>query len=86
MKRGYNNHMKKLYLSSTDKKIAGVCGGVAEYFDVDSAFVRIGVIFVALITAVIPAIITYIIAALIIPLKPSSTSKVYEASPDGSVK
>ena len=33
---------KKLYKSSTDKKIAGVCGGIAEYFNIDSTVVRLG--------------------------------------------
>jgi phage shock protein C len=64
--------MKKLYLSKTDKKIAGVCGGLAEYFQMDSALMRLIIIFIALCTAVVPAIITYIIAALIIPHHPST--------------
>lgn len=38
---------KKFALSSTDKKIAGVCGGLAEYFNIDSLIVRI--IFVVLL-------------------------------------
>ena len=33
--------VKKFYLSSTDKKIGGVCGGLAEYFNIDSTFVRL---------------------------------------------
>ena len=33
---------KKLYKSSTDKKLAGVCGGIAEYFNIDSTLVRLG--------------------------------------------
>ena len=33
--------MKKLYLSDTDKKIGGVCGGLAQYFDIDPIIVRI---------------------------------------------
>jgi len=33
---------KKYYLSSTDKKIAGVCGGLAEYFNIDSLIMRVG--------------------------------------------
>lgn len=37
--------MKQFYLSNTDKKIAGVCGGLAEYFDIDPLIVRI-VVFV----------------------------------------
>lgn len=32
---------KKLYKSSTDKKISGVCGGIAEYFDIDPTLVRV---------------------------------------------
>lgn len=31
----------KLYLSDKDKKIAGVCGGLAEYFDIDATIIRI---------------------------------------------
>ena len=62
--------MKKLYLSKTDKKIFGVCGGLAEYFQMDSALMRVIVVFVALVTAIVPAIITYILAALIIPHHP----------------
>lgn len=37
--------MKQFYLSNTDKKIGGVCGGLAEYFDIDPLIVRI-VVFV----------------------------------------
>ncbi len=33
--------MKKLYLSDTDKKIGGVCGGLAHYFDIDPTIKRI---------------------------------------------
>lgn len=33
---------KKLYRSTTDCKVAGVCGGIAEYFDIDPTIVRLG--------------------------------------------
>ena len=33
--------MKKLYLSDTDKKLSGVCGGIAEYFEIDSTLDKI---------------------------------------------
>ena len=59
--------MKKLHLSQTDKKLLGVAGGVAETFDVDPTVVRLAFIFLALITAVVPALITYFIAWMIIP-------------------
>lgn len=64
--------MKKLYLSKTDKKIFGVCGGLAEYFEVDSTLVRVLTVFVAVVTAIVPAILTYLIAALIIPMRPDA--------------
>lgn len=64
--------MKKLYLSKTDKKIAGVCGGFAEFFEVDSTLLRVLFIFLLIFTGVVPALIFYIIAALVIPKRPSN--------------
>ena len=59
---------KQLYKSSTDKKIAGVCGGIAEYFNIDSTPVRLGgVVFCALGGS---GLLAYIIAALIMPDRP----------------
>lgn len=61
---------KKFYLSQTDKKIAGVCGGIAEYFGLDSTLVRLGFVLLMLVTAVFPLLLFYIIAALIAPRGP----------------
>ena len=59
---------KKLYKSIEDKRIAGVCGGIAEYFDIDPTLIRLAwVLFCALGGS---GIIAYIIAAIIIPAKP----------------
>ena len=59
---------KKLYKSSTDKKLAGVCGGLAEYFNIDSTLVRLGwVVFCALGGS---GLLAYIIAALVMPDRP----------------
>lgn len=56
---------KKLYKSSTDKVLAGVCGGIGEYFAVDSVIVRLlWVVFTLMGGA---GLIAYIIAAIIIP-------------------
>lgn len=63
--------MRKLYLSDTDRKIAGVCGGLGEYFDMDPTIIRLAFIFLALVTVVVPVVIGYIIAAVIIPRAPS---------------
>jgi phage shock protein PspC (stress-responsive transcriptional regulator) len=59
--------MRKLYRSSTDKQIGGVCGGIAEYTDSDPAIWRL--IFVALIFAPFPTILFYLLAMIIIPKK-----------------
>lgn len=58
--------MKKLYLSN-DKKISGVCGGIGEYFDIDPSIVRLGWLFVTVVTGIVPGIIAYIVAAIVIP-------------------
>jgi phage shock protein C len=62
--------MKRLYLSRTEKKIAGVCGGLSEYFDIDPTIVRLLVILGAFVTAVVPVVIGYIIAWIIVPVRP----------------
>ena len=59
---------KKLYRSVKQKVIGGVCGGIAEYFDIDVSIVRLLFIAVALISAIIPIGIFYIIAWIIVPL------------------
>lgn len=58
---------KKLYLSDTDKKIAGVCGGLGEYFGVDSTIIRLAWVLLLLPTFFFGGIIAYILAAAIIP-------------------
>ena len=67
--------MKKLYLSKTDRKILGICGGLAEMFSVDSTLVRLTLVFLCLITGIIPLIVTYIIAGIITPEKPQKQQK-----------
>ena len=59
---------KKLYKSSTDKKLAGVCGGIAHYFGVDSTLVRL--IAVVLFFAGGLSLWVYIIAGLIMTETP----------------
>lgn len=58
--------MKKLYRSQTDRKIAGICGGLGEIYGLDSNLIRIAFVFVALITHIIPLVVTYLIAWLIL--------------------
>ena len=58
---------KKLYRSSTNKKLFGVCGGLAEYFDVDPTVVRI--IYLLLLLGAGFGLLAYLICALIMPEK-----------------
>ncbi|KKR43660.1 MAG: hypothetical protein UU10_C0021G0007 [Parcubacteria group bacterium GW2011_GWF1_40_6] len=61
--------MKRLYKSDTNKIISGVLGGTGEYFEVDPTLLRLAYVLIAILTAFIPAIIGYIIAAIIVPKK-----------------
>ncbi len=59
---------RKLYRSVTDKMLAGVCGGLAEYFSIDPVIVRL--IFVLAVIFGGSGILAYIILWIIIPQKP----------------
>ena len=54
--------MRKFYRSNTDKKIFGVCSGLARYTNTDVALWRIG--FLASIFTPIPSVIVYVIATI----------------------
>ena len=60
------NIMKRL-TKSRDKKLCGVCGGIAEYFDIDPTVVRL--IWVLLVLCAGTGVLAYIIAALVMPEK-----------------
>ncbi|MGI6575794.1 MAG: PspC domain-containing protein [bacterium] len=57
---------KKLYRSNQQRMVAGVCGGLAEYFDVDVTIIRLVVAFL-IISSAFTGLFFYLVAALIIP-------------------
>ena len=59
---------KRFYLSSTDKKIAGVCGGLAEYFEVDPLLIR--VLFLVAILEIGMGLVAYLVLWLLAPRSP----------------
>ena len=59
---------KKLYRSKNDRMIAGVCGGLADYFNVDSSLVRLAVLFIFLFQGI--GLIAYIIAWIVMSEEP----------------
>lgn len=58
--------MKKLYRSS-DRIVAGVCGGIAEYFDLDPTLIRVLYVFLSLFSVGFPGLLLYIILMILIP-------------------
>lgn len=60
--------VKKLYRINEGKYIAGVCGGVAEYFNIDATVVRVA--WAILGCFAFSGVVAYAVAALIIPVKP----------------
>lgn len=67
------NSQKRLYRSTNDRMFAGVCGGIAEYLDVDPTLVRL--VFAALTLMGGPGIIAYVILMLVVPEEPDETWK-----------
>lgn len=62
-----NTTTRKLTRSTTDRMFAGVCGGLAEYMDIDPTLVRIGYVLLSLFSAGFPGLLVYIILAVVIP-------------------
>ena len=65
---------KKLYRSRTDKVIAGVAGGLGEYFDIESIFFRILFLLLAFVANFWPIVALYFVLVFIIPKKPHPSS------------
>jgi len=57
--------MKRLCKSNTNKKICGVCGGIAEYLNADPTLIRLAFVLIAAIAG--SGVLAYILAALIMP-------------------
>jgi len=69
--------MKTLYRSRTNKKIAGICGGIGEFFNMDPTIVR----FIFVVIFILPPyffleVIAYIILWFVIPLEPKEGKKI----------
>lgn len=72
-----NRAYKRLLRSSVDRKIAGVCGGIAEYLEIDSTIVRlVWLLAVVVPVPVVPAIVAYFVAWLVMPQAPNPAADV----------
>ena len=73
---------KRLYRTEGQfKMVCGVCGGIAEYFDIDPTLVRLGWAALSLFSALFGGLILYIIAAVVIPTKSSANAQLLQFSP-----
>jgi len=66
-----NTPARRLYRSRKDRKIAGVCGGLAQYFGIDPVIPRLAWVLLALGAGL--GILAYLIAWLIIPVEPEGS-------------
>ena len=69
---------KKLYRSRNERMVAGVCGGISEYFEIDPTLVRLVFVAASLITG--SGVLAYLICLILMPLEP------LEAAPPASVE
>ena len=63
---------KRLYRSENDKMLAGVCGGVAEYFSIDPTIVRLLFVLLAIVTVAFPVMLAYFLMWIIVPRNPGA--------------
>jgi len=61
---------KKLMRSRSDRKIGGVCAGLGHYLDLDVSLVRILFFFITLACGIVPGLVAYVLAWIIIPEEP----------------
>lgn len=75
---------KTLYRSRKNNVIAGVFGGIGEYFDTDPVLVRLLYLFISIFTGILPGIIGYLIALAIVPMEPliTTSTPVHEEKND----
>ena len=72
-RKAKDKEVKKIYRSQQDKIIAGVCGGIGEYFNIDPVWIRLLAILLVLVDLV--GIILYVAAWIIIPKNPHQKDK-----------
>lgn len=76
--------MKKLYRSKDNYILGGIFGGLGDYWEIDPVFIRLIAVFLGIISGVIPILIFYVIALLVIPYppqgyQPASYPKIYRS-------
>ena len=63
---------RRLYRSRTDRKLAGVCGGLAQYFNADATLIRVLFVVLALLGG--PGLVIYLVLWILVPEEPQGTA------------
>ena len=71
----------RLYRSVDDRVISGVCGGLADRFDLDPSLVRIGWVVLAIATGGVPLLILYVLMAVVVPEEPTPVDSPVGSEP-----
>lgn len=71
---------RRLYRSRSNRVFAGVCAGVAEYYGSDPTAVRLATLILGLFTGIVPMVMIYIIAAIVVPENGATDPAVGRAS------
>jgi len=61
---------KRIYRSRSESMIAGLAGGLANYFDVDPVLVRLAFVGAGFLTGIVPGLLAYVVGWIIVPLEP----------------
>ncbi len=72
---------KRLYRSRDNKIIAGIMGGIGEYYGTDPVLIRLIYVLITLITGFVPGVLGYLIAMLIVPEAPVFTASAPADAP-----
>ena len=67
---------KRLFRSVKNRKLSGLCGGLAAYFKIDATLIRVVYILLMFVTGVLPLLITYVIGSLIVAERPSKDQAI----------
>jgi len=65
-----SQEIKRLYRSPTEARLAGVCGGLGQYLSFDPVIVRLLWVGITCLTGVVPGVLAYLAAWIIVPLEP----------------
>jgi phage shock protein C len=76
---------KRIYRSRSESMIAGLAGGLANYFEVDPVLVRLAFVGAGFLTGVVPGLLAYLVGWIIVPLEPAPVvvHQTPEAQPNG---